>query len=515
MIPESGGFDADEVCDLLTAHQRVSFFAAPTMVKRLGQRVRERDADVSAVRTIIYGGGPMYLADLREATAIFGHRLAEIYGQGESPMTITAKSRSLHAHCDRAEREYRLASVGMPQAVVEVRIVDEQGRRLPTGEVGEIIVRGDPVMLGYWNNPDATHKTVVDGWLYTGDRGCLDERGLLYLKDRSKDVIISGGTNIYTREVEDALLTHPASRGIGDRPSGSGVGGDGGRLRRGGQRRRGGREDLRPSLRRAHRPLQATQGISLRRRTAQERLREDRQKHPARMAAPETARQHREVGMEHYMIGWGHTPFGKLAGRDIESLIVDAAGEALADAGTAAEEIDAIFLGHFNSGMSPQDFCAPLVLQLDERLRFKPATRVENACASGSAALHQGLNYLASGAGHRVLVVGVEKMTDAGAAQVADSLLGASYRKSDLADTELGFAGVFARIAQAYFAAYGEQSDVLARIAAKNHRNGTRNPHARLQKDVGFDLQSTSETRWSPHHCGAPTALRSPTVPPP
>ncbi|WP_440995884.1 acetyl-CoA acetyltransferase [Arhodomonas sp. SL1] len=199
--------------------------------------------------------------------------------------------------------------------------------------------------------------------------------------------------------------------------------------------------------------------------------------------------------MEHYMIGWGHTPFGKLADRDIESLIVDAAGEALADAGTAAEEIDAVFLGHFNSGMSPQDFCAPLVLQLDERLRFKPATRVENACASGSAALHQGLNYLASGAGHRVLVVGVEKMTDAGAAQVADSLLGASYRKSDLADTELGFAGVFARIAQAYFAAYGEQTDVLARIAAKNHRNGTRNPHAHLQKDIGFDFCNTTSEK--------------------
>lgn len=199
--------------------------------------------------------------------------------------------------------------------------------------------------------------------------------------------------------------------------------------------------------------------------------------------------------MDHYMIGWGHTPFGKHTNTDIEELIVQAASEALDDAGVEAADIDAIYLGHFNSGMSAQDFCAPLVLQVDEALRFKPATRVENACASGSAALHQGLNFLASGAGRRVLVVGVEKMTSAGAAQVADSLLGASYRRSDLLETELGFAGVFARIAQAYFEAYGEQSDVLARIAAKNHRNGARNPYAQLQNDLGFEFCNTESAK--------------------
>lgn len=209
VIPESGGFDADEVCDLLGVHERVSLFAAPTMVKRLTRRVRERKVAPDAIRTIVYGGGPMYLADLREALDVFGYRLAEIYGQGETPMTITAMSRTLHARLDSPEHEERLTSVGIPQAVVDVRVVDDAGQTLPPGEVGEVLVRGDTVMAGYWDNSEATRKTLVDGWLYTGDRGCFDEYGLLYLKDRSRDVIISGGTNIYTREVEDVLLTHP------------------------------------------------------------------------------------------------------------------------------------------------------------------------------------------------------------------------------------------------------------------------------------------------------------------
>ena len=209
VIPSSGGFDAGEVCELIDTYPGVSFFAAPTMVKRLTRYVREHGIDTSSIRTIVYGGGPMHFADLQEALATFGNRLAEIYGQGESPMTITAKSRTLHAICNTPDRQEQLASVGMPHSVVEVRIVSDDGKPLPTGEVGEIIVRGDSVMQGYWNNPDSTAKTLVDGWLYTGDRGCFDVNGLLYLKDRSKDVIISGGTNIYTKEVEDVLLTHP------------------------------------------------------------------------------------------------------------------------------------------------------------------------------------------------------------------------------------------------------------------------------------------------------------------
>ncbi len=209
ILPETGGFDVDEVCTLLAAHERVAFFAAPTMVKRLTRHVREQELETPGLRTIVYGGGPMYLADLKEALDVFGYRLVEIYGQGETPMTITAKSKTLHARCHNATDEALLTAVGRPHGVVDVRVIDDQGRERPAGEVGEIIVRGDTVMSGYWQQPEATAKTLVGGWLYTGDRGCFDAHGLLYLKDRSKDVIISGGTNIYTREVEDALLIHP------------------------------------------------------------------------------------------------------------------------------------------------------------------------------------------------------------------------------------------------------------------------------------------------------------------
>lgn len=194
--------------------------------------------------------------------------------------------------------------------------------------------------------------------------------------------------------------------------------------------------------------------------------------------------------MSHYMIGWGHTPFGRLRDDDVESLIVRAATEALADANVTAAEIDAVFVGNFNSGMNPQEFAASLALQIDDSLRFKPATRVENACASGSAALHQGLNYLQAGLGQRVLVIGVEKMTAASPAQIADGLLGASYRQEEAA-TEAGFVGVFARIADAYFDRYGDQSAVLAQIAAKNHANGARNPLAHLRRDFGLDFCRT------------------------
>ena len=208
IVPKSRGFDADELLGLLQTYHNVSFFAAPTMVKRLSERCRARQGDPRGLKTIVYGGGPMHLEVLRDAIEVFGYKLAEIYGQGESPMTITAMSKEMHAHLDRSGCEDRLAAVGIAQPMVDIRIVDDRGRRLPPGEVGEIAVRGDTVMAGYWMNADATAKTIVDGWLYTGDCGCFDDQGLLYLKDRTKDVIISGGTNIYTREVEDALLAH-------------------------------------------------------------------------------------------------------------------------------------------------------------------------------------------------------------------------------------------------------------------------------------------------------------------
>ncbi|HEX5515390.1 MAG TPA: AMP-binding protein [Gammaproteobacteria bacterium] len=210
VVPDSGGFDADEVFELLGCHERMTLFAAPTMVRRMTEAAVRTRPDTRNLKTIVYGGGPMYLDDLRRAMATFGNCLVEIYGQGESPMTITAKSKALHAAFDAPANEHRLTSVGLPQPLVEVRVAGPDGEPLPPGELGEICVRGDTVMSGYWNNPQATAETIVDGWLHTGDVGCFDEAGFLYLKDRSKDVIISGGTNIYPREVEEVLLEHPA-----------------------------------------------------------------------------------------------------------------------------------------------------------------------------------------------------------------------------------------------------------------------------------------------------------------
>jgi long-chain acyl-CoA synthetase len=151
----------------------------------------------------------MYVADIEEAVAVVGPRFVQIYGQGESPMTITALSRAMVADRSHPRWRERLGSVGIAQSCVEIRIGDEDGQRLPVGETGEVLVRGAPVMLGYWRNPEATTKTIRDGWLWTGDVGSMDDDGFLTLKDRSKDVIISGGTNIYPREVEEVLLLHP------------------------------------------------------------------------------------------------------------------------------------------------------------------------------------------------------------------------------------------------------------------------------------------------------------------
>src|SRR5271170_7935583 len=187
------------------------------------------------------------------------------------------------------------------------------------------------------------------------------------------------------------------------------------------------------------------------------------------------------------IVGWAHTKFGKLEGEDVESLIVRVAGDALGDAGIAPAEIDEIFLGTFNGGFTRQEFASSLVLQLDPALRFKRTTRVENACATGSAAIHQGLNAIAAGRARLALVVGVEKMTEVSGAQVGDILLGASYRKEEDA-IEGGFAGIFGQIAQSYFQRYGDQSDALARIAAKNHKNGVANPLAQMQKDLGYEF---------------------------
>jgi long-chain acyl-CoA synthetase len=208
VVPESGAFDAAETLQLLRSHDRVSFFAAPTIVRRLVDEAR--GTFECNLQTIVYGGGPMYLADLRDATGTFGNRLAQIYGQGESPMTITALSKARHGDRDHPRYEERLVSVGTPHSVVEVTVRHGDGREVPAGDVGEICVRGGTVMSGYWMNPDATAAALRGGWLWTGDLGSFDEDGFLTLKDRSKDLIVSGGSNIYPREVEEVLLAHPA-----------------------------------------------------------------------------------------------------------------------------------------------------------------------------------------------------------------------------------------------------------------------------------------------------------------
>jgi acetyl-CoA C-acetyltransferase len=187
------------------------------------------------------------------------------------------------------------------------------------------------------------------------------------------------------------------------------------------------------------------------------------------------------------IVGWAHTPFGRLDTETVESLIVRVATDAIADAGIAPSDVDEIVLGHFNAGFSQQDFTASLVLQASPDLRFKRATRVENACATGSAAVHQGLRAIEAKAARIVLVVGVEQMTTTPGPEIGRNLLKASYVKDEAA-TEGGFAGIFGKIAGAYFQKYGDQSDALAMIAAKNHKNGVGNPYAQLRKDLGYDF---------------------------
>jgi acetyl-CoA C-acetyltransferase len=202
----------------------------------------------------------------------------------------------------------------------------------------------------------------------------------------------------------------------------------------------------------------------------------------------------REIAMTVAIVGWAHTPFGRLNGETVESLIVRVAGEALADAGIEAKDVDEILLGHFNAGFSAQDFTASLVLQASPDLRFKRATRVENACATGSAAVHQGIKAIEARSARVVLAVGVEQMTTTPGAEIGRNLLKASYVREE-ADIDGGFAGIFGKIAGLYFQKYGDQSDALALIAAKNHKNGVGNPYAQMRKDLGFDFCRTESEK--------------------
>jgi acetyl-CoA C-acetyltransferase len=194
------------------------------------------------------------------------------------------------------------------------------------------------------------------------------------------------------------------------------------------------------------------------------------------------------------IVGWAHTPFGRLEGETVESLIVRVATEALADAGVAAADVDEIVLGHFNAGFSNQDFTASLVLQASADLRFKRASRVENACATGSAAVHQGLKAIAARTARIVLVVGAEQMTTTPGPEIGRNLLKASYVREE-ADIDGGFAGIFGQIAARYFQRWGDQSDALARIAAKNHKNGVGNPYAQIRKDLGYEFCRTESEK--------------------
>ena len=187
------------------------------------------------------------------------------------------------------------------------------------------------------------------------------------------------------------------------------------------------------------------------------------------------------------IVGWSHLPFGRHEDDDVESMVVKVAVGAVADAGFEPADVDAIYLGHFGGGFSPQGFTASLVMQASDGFRFKPATRVENACATGSSAVHQGVDFIEAKRGKVVLVVGVEKMTDLRGAAVGEALLTASYLKEE-SGIDGGFAGVFGQIAQAYYQRYGDQSDALAQIAAKNHKNGVSNPYAQIRKDLGFEF---------------------------
>jgi long-chain acyl-CoA synthetase len=202
VIPESGSFDPEEIFALLDHWPNASFFAAPTMVVRLLASLAARSP--RKLKTVIYGGAPMYVADSLKAIDLFGPRLYQLYGQGEAPMTITGLPQSQH------QERIHLETAGVARTGVEVKIFNERNEELPAGEIGEIVTRSDCVMAGYWSNPEATAKALRGGWLHTGDVGSLDAEGFLTIKDRSKDMIISGGANIYPREIEEVLLRHPA-----------------------------------------------------------------------------------------------------------------------------------------------------------------------------------------------------------------------------------------------------------------------------------------------------------------
>lgn len=209
VLPESGGYEAGEMRTIIDATPNLTFFVPPTLLRRMVADEPLRMARLETIRTVIVGAAPVYAEDLRSGLALFGAKLWNGYGQGESPCTITAMSKAMIAEAAAASDDERLISVGIARTGVEVRIAGDGGESVPTGTVGEVLVRGETVMAGYWNRPDATAEALDGGWLHTGDLGRLNGAGYLTLLDRKKDLIISGGSNIYAREIEEVLLSHP------------------------------------------------------------------------------------------------------------------------------------------------------------------------------------------------------------------------------------------------------------------------------------------------------------------
>lgn len=209
-FPISPKFDPDAICTAIEKWRVTTMFLAPTMINILVRYEDRARRDLSSLKTILYGGGPMYVEQLKEALSAFGAIFVQIYGQGEAPMTVTCLPKSEHVYEGNPDRERRLASSGRETTGVVLRILDDEDRELPSGQMGEVCVRSDLVMSGYWNRPEATSETLRNGWLHTGDIGFLDPDGYLFITDRKKDMIISGGSNVYPREVEEVLLSHPA-----------------------------------------------------------------------------------------------------------------------------------------------------------------------------------------------------------------------------------------------------------------------------------------------------------------
>ena len=209
VVLENRSLDHDEVLGLLGTYSGVTMYHTPTMVKRLVNHPALASARLDNLDTVFYGGSPMYLADLHQAIERLGPRLAQMWAQAETPNTGTVLDKGHHADTGHAPYLERLSSAGIARTGIELRIGDDNDEEVPPGALGEVLVRGDTVMAGYWNQPEATAETLRNGWLHTGDLGSVDEDGFLTIKDRAKDMIISGGFNIYPREIEEVLQRHP------------------------------------------------------------------------------------------------------------------------------------------------------------------------------------------------------------------------------------------------------------------------------------------------------------------